>query len=62
MQRHKVLKTISAVLFAVMAIGAAGSSYGAPSSANSTPINVVWYPNESSNTHEEVRAEVGILI
>ncbi|MCL1905596.1 MAG: phosphate/phosphite/phosphonate ABC transporter substrate-binding protein [Clostridiales bacterium] len=25
-------------------------------------INVVWYPNESSNTHEEVRAEVGRLI
>ncbi|MDD3252934.1 MAG: phosphate/phosphite/phosphonate ABC transporter substrate-binding protein, partial [Lachnospiraceae bacterium] len=25
-------------------------------------INVVWYPNESSNTHAEVRAEVGRLI
>jgi len=30
--------------------------------ANSNPITVVWYPNESSNTHAEVRAEVGRLI
>ena len=30
--------------------------------ANTSPIVVVWYPNESSNTHEEVRAEVGRLI
>jgi phosphonate transport system substrate-binding protein len=29
---------------------------------NTKPINVVWYPNESSNTHEEIRAEVGRLI
>ncbi|MDR2770597.1 MAG: PhnD/SsuA/transferrin family substrate-binding protein [Clostridiales Family XIII bacterium] len=32
------------------------------SSANTGPINVVWYPNESSNTHEDIRAEVGRLI
>jgi len=30
--------------------------------ANTGPINVVWYPNESSNTHTEVRAEVGRYI
>ena len=29
---------------------------------NTDPIRVVWYPNESSNTHAEVRAEVGRLI
>jgi len=29
---------------------------------NISPINVVWYPNESSNTHEDIRAEVGRLI
>jgi len=29
---------------------------------NTGPINVVWYPNESSNTHDEVRAEVARLI
>jgi phosphonate transport system substrate-binding protein len=29
---------------------------------NTSPINVVWYPNESSNTHDEIRAEVGMLI
>ena len=29
---------------------------------NTSPINVVWYPNESSNTHEDVRAEVARLI
>ena len=30
--------------------------------ANTSPIIVTWYPNESSNTHEDVRAEVGRLI
>jgi len=29
---------------------------------NTNPINIVWYPNESSNTHEEIRAEIGRLI
>jgi len=29
---------------------------------NTRPINVVWYPNESSNTHAHVRAEVNKLI
>jgi len=29
---------------------------------NTSPINVVWYPNESSNTHTEIRAEVARLI
>ena len=29
---------------------------------NTDPINVVWYPNESSNTHTEVRDEVGKYI
>ena len=33
-----------------------------PPAKNTATINVVWYPNESSNTHEEVRAEVGRLI
>jgi phosphonate transport system substrate-binding protein len=35
---------------------------GTSEQQNTDPINVVWYPNESSNTHEEVRAEVGRLI
>ncbi|MGI6089864.1 MAG: PhnD/SsuA/transferrin family substrate-binding protein [Saccharofermentanales bacterium] len=30
--------------------------------ANTKPIVVTWYPNESSSTHDEVRAEVGKLI
>ena len=30
--------------------------------ANTGPITVVWYPNESSNTHVEIRAEVNRLI
>ena len=39
------------------------TSTPAPAPAkNTSPINVVWYPNESSNTHTEVRAEVGRLI
>ena len=29
---------------------------------NTDPINVVWYPNESSNTHDDIRTEVGRLI
>jgi len=29
---------------------------------NTTPINVIWYPNESSNTHADIRDEVGRLI
>jgi len=33
-----------------------------PEPKNTSPINVVWYPNESSNTHEDIRAEVGSLI
>lgn len=32
------------------------------STPNTNPIIVTWYPNESSNTHEDVRAEVGKLI
>ena len=34
----------------------------APEAKNTSPINVVWYPNESSNTHEVIREEVGKLI
>lgn len=34
----------------------------APEAKNTDTINVVWYPNESSNTHAEVRTEVGRLI
>ena len=30
--------------------------------ANTKPITVVWYPNESSNTHAEIRGEVNRLI
>ncbi|MCL1793079.1 MAG: phosphate/phosphite/phosphonate ABC transporter substrate-binding protein [Oscillospiraceae bacterium] len=30
--------------------------------ANTGTIKVVWYPNESSNTHDDIRAEVGRLI
>jgi len=34
----------------------------APEQKNTGPINVVWYPNESSNTHDDIRSEVGRLI
>jgi len=34
----------------------------APEQKNTSPINVVWYPNESSNTHDDIRTEVGRLI
>jgi phosphonate transport system substrate-binding protein len=59
MQKHKIFKTAAtALLVAVMATGIAGRS----PAANAKPINVVWYPNESSNTHDGVRAEIGRLI
>ena len=34
----------------------------APEKKNTSTINVVWYHNESSNTHDDIRAEVGRLI
>ena len=37
-------------------------SASTPEQKNTSPINVVWYPNESSNTHDDIRAEVGRLI
>jgi len=38
------------------------SSTPAPEEKNTNPIIVVWYPNESSDTHAEIRAEVNRLI
>ena len=29
---------------------------------NTDPINIVWYPNESSNTHDDIRGEVARLV
>ncbi|MDI9472850.1 MAG: PhnD/SsuA/transferrin family substrate-binding protein [Tissierellia bacterium] len=37
-------------------------SSGDSGSTNTKPIVITWYPNESSNTHEVVRAEVGRLV
>ena len=34
----------------------------APAPVNTAPITIVWYPNESSNTHEDIRAEVARLV
>ena len=74
MQKQSVLKAIVMILTAaVVLVGAAGCGAGNLSAAgnngdsarepkNDSPINVVWYPNESSNTHEEIRAEIGRLI
>ncbi|MDR0648763.1 MAG: PhnD/SsuA/transferrin family substrate-binding protein [Synergistaceae bacterium] len=65
MQKHKILKSVVTVLLtALMAAGAAGRGFGAANSPslNARPINVVWYPNESSSTHDAARAEVGRLI
>ena len=59
MRKNMVLKTIATIL--LMALTVVGLA-GAASAANTNPITVVWYPNESSNTHEEIRAEVGRLI
>ncbi len=68
MHKNKIFKAVTAImLVAVTAIGLVGcSSTNTPSSTpetkNTSPIKVVWYPNESSNTHADVRAEIGRLI
>ena len=67
MKKLPVFKFIAAValVFAFMS-GCSPETPGNPpapdSAKNTNPINVVWYPNESSNTHDEIRAEVGKLI
>lgn len=77
MQKNKVLKVItSLLLLAIMLITMVAcesktpdssakpdsSESGSSESASKDPIVITWYPNESSNTHEAVRAEVGKLI
>ncbi|MDR2715085.1 MAG: PhnD/SsuA/transferrin family substrate-binding protein [Coriobacteriales bacterium] len=78
MQKKTVLRTVMSILLVVIvAMGLIGcdtdtSSNGStdtpagaaqtPEAKNTSPITVVWYPNESSNTHAEVRDEVGKLI
>jgi len=66
MRNKMILRTITALLLVtVMAFGMIGCSSdaasGTPLAAQDT-INVVWYPNESSNTHTDIRAEVARLI
>lgn len=67
MRKSKVSKLISVLLLvAVMVIGMVGCN--STDTDTKTPaenkgtINIVWYPNESSNTHAEVRAEVERLV
>ena len=77
MRKNTVSKAIAVILFvAVMVIGidscsantlsdspASNNSASKPiSEKNTSPIIVTWYPNESSNTHGDVRSEVGKLI
>ncbi|MCL1789996.1 MAG: phosphate/phosphite/phosphonate ABC transporter substrate-binding protein [Peptococcaceae bacterium] len=64
MRKRTTLQVISTLLLvAFLAIGLVGcNSDDNPDSTNKGTINVVWYPNESSNTHADVRAEVGKLI
>jgi len=72
MKKHTILKAIIAImLIAAVAVSIIGCGDAEepetggdnPSASTSTgTINVVWYPNESSNTHAEIRAEVNRLI
>ncbi|MCL1875522.1 MAG: phosphate/phosphite/phosphonate ABC transporter substrate-binding protein, partial [Synergistaceae bacterium] len=57
--QKRVLRAITAILFAAVIAMVIAS---APSWASTKPITVVWYPNESSNTHADIRAEVARLI
>ena len=77
MRKHTISKVTAAILLLVVMalslVGCNSTPASNPNSGNANPqgntpqvntktINVVWYPNESSNTHTEVRAEVGKLI
>ena len=74
MNKRTFFKAITALLLvAVMATGLVGcnsdnsantgnSNESSSAQKNTGTINVVWYPNESANTHDEVRAEVARLI
>jgi len=74
MNKRTFFKAITAfLLVAVMAAGLVGCNSGNSGNSgdsgssgnaqkNTGTINVVWYPNESANTHDEVRAEVARLI
>jgi phosphonate transport system substrate-binding protein len=74
MQKRTFFKVITALLLvAVMAAGLVGcnsdnsgntgnSGNSGNAQKNTGTINVVWYPNESANTHDDVRAEVAKLI
>lgn len=69
MQKNKVSKLIVLLLLAAIMLssltGCQPETTGKPSGDTPTPkveekkpIVITWYPNESSNTHEQVRAEV----
>jgi phosphonate transport system substrate-binding protein len=75
--KSKFLKTITSfTLIAIMAVGLTACNSSSPGnsdnpnnaensiggSANKSAINIVWYPNESSNTHTDVRDEVARLV
>ena len=77
MRNDKLLKKFAAVLLIlVMAIGAAacnsetqsdtsGTQSDTPSTAaaaNTSPITIVWYPNEAASDYEPAREELGRLI
>ena len=59
MRKSLASKAIAIILLVTVMAGGMAS---VASAASTSPITVVWYPNESSNTHEEIRAEVGRLI
>lgn len=73
MQKNIVRKTV-AILLLVAIMGTCmvacgsktsnnpSSSGDSESAKNTKPIVITWYPNESSNTHDAVRAEVGRLV
>lgn len=69
--KRKALNTlIVSLLLIVMIAGLVGCGSGSSGNSNDSgnagtnkgTINIVWYPNESSNTHAEVRAEVERLV
>ncbi|MCL1803773.1 MAG: phosphate/phosphite/phosphonate ABC transporter substrate-binding protein [Eubacteriaceae bacterium] len=72
MKKQTFIRTAaSLLLIAAIATGLASCSSTPASQSSSTaetneqntsPINIVWYPNESSNTHDDIRAEVGRLV
>jgi len=72
-QKYQIAQVILTILLVlVLALGLTGCANATAGTddegtdgttpTNTSPITVVWYPNESANDYEETRAEIGRLL